>query len=91
MKRVACQYVILQFMPYVKTNEFVNVGIVLAAGNEAYFGSQLQDKRYKQLTDFLFKGLDSRTYKTAIPAMKNELTRIEQLATSQTAWTDGLL
>lgn len=89
MKRVACQYAILRFMPYVETSEFANVGIVLAAGNAAYFGFQLQDKRYKRLTDF-FKELDSHTYKMAIQAMKNELTRIQQLATSQTELTDGL-
>ncbi|WP_172117001.1 DUF3037 domain-containing protein [Halomonas hibernica] len=89
MKRIACQYAILRFMPYVETSEFANVGIVLAAGNTGYFGFQLQEKRYKRLTDF-FKDLDSRTYKTAIQAMKNELTRIQQLASSQTALTAGL-
>ncbi|WP_143058129.1 DUF3037 domain-containing protein [Vreelandella aquamarina] len=52
MKRVAYQYVILRVMPYVETSEFVKIGIVQAAGNAAYFGSQLQGKRYKRLTDF---------------------------------------
>ncbi|MGM0927683.1 MAG: DUF3037 domain-containing protein [Pseudomonadota bacterium] len=29
MKRIACQYVILRFMPYVETGEFANVGVVM--------------------------------------------------------------
>lgn len=77
MSRVAYQYAILRFMPYVETGEFANVGLVMAAPGQGFFAYQLQEKRYARLTHF-FKDLDGATYIAAIKAMQKELCRIQQ-------------
>lgn len=61
MKRIAYQYAILRFMPYVETGEFANVGLVMAAPQQGFFAYQLEEKRYGRLTRF-FKDLEASTY-----------------------------
>lgn len=78
MKRIACQYVILRFMPYVETGEFANVGVVMISPRDRYFGFKLETRRYARLTNF-FKDLEGRLYRSAIYAVKNELERVRAL------------
>ncbi len=78
MKRIACQYVILRFMPYVETGEFANVGVVMISPRDRYFGFKLETRRYARLTNF-FKDLEGRLYRSAIDAVKEELARVHTL------------
>src|SRR5690554_2694543 len=78
MKRIACQYVIVRFMPYVETGEFANVGVVMISPRDRYFGFKLETRRYARLTSF-FKDLEGRLYRSAIYAVKQELERVHAL------------
>lgn len=78
MKRIACQYVILRFMPYVETGEFANVGVVMISPSDRYFGFKLETRRYARLTNF-FKDLEGRLYRSAIYAVRQELERVHAL------------
>lgn len=78
MKRIACQYVILRFMPYVETGEFANVGVVMISPRDRFFGFKLETRRYARLTNF-FKDLEGRLYRSAIYAVRQELERVHAL------------
>ncbi|MDR5903009.1 DUF3037 domain-containing protein [Halomonas icarae] len=78
MKRIACQYAIVRFMPYVETGEFANVGVVMISPRYRYFGFRLETRRYARLTQF-FKDLEGRLYRSAIYAIKEELERVHAL------------
>ncbi len=78
MKRIACQYVIVRFMPYMETGEFANVGVVMISPRDRYFGFKLETRRYARLTSF-FKDLEGRLYRSAIYAVKQELERVHAL------------
>lgn len=75
MSKFACRYAIVQFMPYVETGEFANVGVVLVCPHTGYFGFQLQTRRYARITAF-FDELKARVYLEAIKALEHELARI---------------
>ena len=60
MKKIACRYAIIQFMPYTETGEFANVGVVLACPETGYFDFKLQTKRYARITAF-FNELDAKS------------------------------
>jgi hypothetical protein len=76
MKKYACQYAIIQFLPYAETGEFANVGVVLACPELGFFDALLVDiKRTKRITDF-FEGLDARIYREALKYLRQELDRL---------------
>ena len=78
MKKYACQYAIIQFLPYAETGEFANVGIALACPELGYFDAVLVDlKRTKRITDF-FEGLDARIYREAMKYLRQELDRLRE-------------
>lgn len=74
MKNEACQYSIIQFMPYAETGEFANVGIVLMCPRARYFGFLLQDKRWARVTRF-FGDVDAKIYKECLRYVRDELKR----------------
>ncbi len=78
MSKVACQYTIVRFAPYVETGEFANVGILLMAPKARFFGFKLQTRRYKRIAGF-FEELDSKLYREAIRAVDEELQRIHAI------------
>lgn len=86
MKPFACRYAIVQFVPYVETGEFANVGIVLTCPQTGYFDFKLQTRRYSRITGF-FDELRKDTYLTAVKAIQAELQRIQCLAVAMTADT----
>lgn len=75
MKKFACRYAVVQFVPYSETGEFANVGVVLMCPETGYFGFQLQTRKYARVTAF-FDELKSPVYLTAIKIIQGELTRI---------------
>ncbi|HHL72549.1 MAG TPA: DUF3037 domain-containing protein [Bacteroidetes bacterium] len=78
MKKIACQYAIVRFAPFVETGEFANVGIVMMAQDSRYFGFELELKRYARITHF-FEDVDARLYKKALYNVREELERIGDL------------
>lgn len=77
MKKLACRYAIIQFLPYTETGEFANVGVVLACPATGYFGFKLETRRYGRYTNF-FRDLDNQIYLRSIAAIRDELERVRQ-------------
>ncbi|MWL91583.1 DUF3037 domain-containing protein [Cupriavidus sp. SW-Y-13] len=75
--KYACQYAIVRFMPYVETEEFANVGVVLACPKTGFFDFKLLP-RVRRITAF-FEELDASVYRTAREALRAELLRIKEL------------
>lgn len=73
MKKLACQYALLRFRPFVETGEFANVGVVLMAPEARFFGFRLL-KRYGRITQF-FHQLDRKIYLNGRDLFKDELDR----------------
>ena len=73
MNKVACQYALLRFRPFVETGEFANVGVVLMAPEARFFGFRLL-KRYGRITQF-FHQLDRKVYLSGRELLKEELDR----------------
>jgi hypothetical protein len=78
MSKIACQYAIVRFAPYVETGEFANVGILMMAPNARYFGFKLQTRRHGRITGF-FDELDPKLYREAVLTLREELQRIHEL------------
>jgi hypothetical protein len=70
----ACQYAVVQFMPYTETREFANVGLVLMCPETGFFGFRLL-KRYGRVTRF-FEGIDRRIFLEGKQIFQEELTRV---------------
>lgn len=79
MKPLACRYSIIQFVPFVETGEFANIGIVLTCPQTGYFNFLLQDKKSKRVTDF-FEAVDRSYYLKAVKAVEEELMRMRVVA-----------
>ncbi len=73
MKKLACQYALLRFRPFVETGEFANVGVVLLCPEGRFFGFKLL-KKYGRITKF-FHQLDSKVYLTGKALFTEELGR----------------
>jgi len=78
MKRIACQYAVVRFLPFVETGEFANVGVVLMAPDVAYFDFRLEVKKTRRVTQF-FHELDAPLYRAALREFEQELARIQDL------------
>lgn len=73
MKKLACQYALLRFRPFVETGEFANVGVVLLCPEGRFFGFKLL-KKYGRITKF-FHQLDSKVYLNGKALFTEELER----------------
>ena len=78
MNKVACQYAIVRFAPYVETGEFANVGIVMMAPKQRYFKFEVELKRYGRITKF-FDDVDAKLYKKTLCNLKEELDRVTEV------------
>lgn len=78
MKKLACRYAIVHFLPYTETGEFANVGVVLACPVTGYFGFKLETRRFARFTHF-FRDLDKQVYLRSIAALRDELLRVDTL------------
>ncbi len=74
MKKTACQYAIVRFTPFVETGEFANVGIVMMAARDRFFGFKLITNRHARVTHF-FEELDPKVFRSTMVALKEELGR----------------
>lgn len=75
---LACKYAIVRFLPYPETDEFANIGVVLAAPKVGFFGFKLETRRYGRLTNF-FHGLNKNIYTKSVSALKDELIRVQKV------------
>lgn len=73
MKKLACQYALLRFRPFIETGEFANVGVVLMAPETGFFDFHLLT-RPGRVTKF-FHQLDRKVYLNAMRLFKEELER----------------
>lgn len=79
MKRLACQYAIIRFLPYAETGEFANVGVVLACPATGYLDARLMPaKKTGRITGF-FERLDKYIYREAMSYLREDLDRIREL------------
>lgn len=78
MNRIAYQYAIVRFTPFIETGEFANVGVVMMAASEQYFDFKLKTKRYGRVTQF-FEDLDSSFYSATLNDLQSELNRIQEV------------
>lgn len=78
MNKIACQYAIVRFVPFVETGEFANAGILLMAARARFFRFKLQTRRHRRITSF-FNELDAKTYRTAMRMIDNELGRAVEM------------
>lgn len=84
MKKYVCQYTIIRFLPYVETEEFANIGILMAAVNQPYFGFELiPSKHHGRITHF-FDQLDAFAFRETVKVLKGELERIKENIDFQT-------
>lgn len=89
MKKVACRYSIVRFLPYQETGEFANIGIVLVCPETGYFDFKLQSRRYRRIADF-FAELDSKVYLESIKLFRSELKRVQGYAREQRLDAEGI-
>ncbi len=90
MKKLACRYAVVQFMPYSETGEFANAGVVLVCPQTGYFDFRLQTRKYARVTAF-FDELAPKVYLTAIKVIQGEMERVRDLlARDGTTGTDEL-
>ncbi|EON93064.1 hypothetical protein MARLIPOL_03490 [Marinobacter lipolyticus SM19] len=84
MTRLACQYAIVRFMPYIETGEFANVGILLWAPKNRYLGFKLLRKKHARITQF-FEELDRGVYLKTMANLDAELCRVQGMLKDQIA------
>lgn len=82
MKKFACRYAIVQFLPHSETGEFANVGLVLTCPTTGFFEFKLEIRKYGRVTGF-FDELPADVYRTAMKLMEGELTRVRGLVHEQ--------
>lgn len=78
MKRIACQYAIVRFAPFVETGEFANVGVLMMAPNDRFFGFHLETRRFARITRF-FEELDRKDYLAVVRNVQAELERVHDV------------
>lgn len=81
MKKYACQYAIVRFLPYLETGEFANVGIVMSCPDAGFFDFKLLT-HVRRITAF-FEELDARIYRRARGDFQQELRRIRNFLDPQ--------
>ena len=75
MKKIACQYAIVRFAPFIETGEFANIGIVIISPQNRFYGFNLATKRYGRITKF-FDEINANVYKNTVNNLKEELERV---------------
>ena len=76
MKKFACQYAIVRFLPYRETGEFANVGVVMLCPEAGVFQFRLM-RHVRRITAF-FEELDVGIYRRAAGEFKKELVSVQK-------------
>lgn len=77
-----CNYAVLRFLPYLETDEFVNLGVVVHCAEAKFLGVKVETKRRRRATQF-FPELDQKAFAGARAAMVAEMERVRQLITHE--------
>lgn len=72
-KRLACHYSVVRFCPYPETDEFVNIGVVLACPLVGYLDFKRADLRRRGRVGRFFPELDGNIYSAAMHTWKDSL------------------
>lgn len=72
-KQLACHYSVVRFAPYPETDEFVNVGVVLACPALGYLDFKRADLRRRGRVGRFFPELDANIYSAAMHAWVDSL------------------
>lgn len=78
MNKIPCLYAVIQFAPFVETGEFANVGIIIMAPDQRYFGFKLMLRQHARVTQF-FEELDAKVFKATMQTLQEELERAHAL------------
>ena len=79
MTKATCEYAIIRFAPFLETGEFANVGIVLIAPEQGFFGYLIEVRRTKRITDFFDRDIAKTLYRNTVHTLRNELERIGEM------------
>ncbi len=79
MKKHAISYAIIRFQPYIETEEFANIGIVLVSPRREYLDFRLETRRLGRLTGF-FDSLEPSTIRGVLKTYHAEMKRIRDFA-----------
>lgn len=74
MNKTACLYAVVRFAPFVETGEFANVGVIMMAPEQRYFGFKLMGRRHSRVTHF-FEQLDAKVFRATMGTLREELDR----------------
>jgi hypothetical protein len=78
-KRLACHYSVVRFCPYPETDEFVNVGLVLACPALGYLDGVRADLRRRGRVNRFFHELNPEVYKTVVHAWEGLIAQHRRL------------
>lgn len=78
MNNIPCLYAIVRFCPFVETEEFANVGIILMAPDVRFFGYKLMTRKHARVTSF-FEQLDAAVFRAVVQNLKEEFDRAATL------------
>ncbi|GGX69011.1 DUF3037 domain-containing protein [Saccharospirillum salsuginis] len=83
MTKQACRYAVVRFVPYPESEEFANIGIVMAVpkSNRFLFRLEINDVRYSRF----FKNLPKGLYKQLAKDLESEYTAIQRLVSTNKA------
>lgn len=73
-----CLYAIIRFCPFIETEEFANVGVIMMAPEYGYFTYKLMTRRHARVTHF-FEQLESNVFKAAMNNLAEELDRTHKM------------
>lgn len=74
MNKTPCLYAVVRFAPFVETGEFANVGIVMMAPEQRYFGFKLMGRRHARVTHF-FEQMESKVFRATMNTLREEMER----------------
>jgi hypothetical protein len=80
IKRLACHYSVARFCPYPETDEFVNVGVVLACPAAGYLDGRRADLRRRGRVNNFFPELNPDVYRTVVQTWDAVIARVRSLS-----------
>jgi hypothetical protein len=89
MKKFACHYAIVRFLPYPETEEFANVGVVVACPETGFFGFKLLKRKFSRVTNF-FDEIGKDICSQSLTLFDRELSRINALVNERRHSSDEL-
>lgn len=83
-ERFGCNFAVVRFLPYPETDEFVNIGIVMACPQTGLFDYKLETRRRERITRF-FPEMDPSTLLAGRDMFRREVERVKKALNRQTS------